>query len=232
MVPELSRTEAAQLKLITERGVRSRRVRRDSDRRITGERILEALKNVLLLAGRPRRRREPLLRGSGNRTPLVRRRWGCPEPARYCSGRFPGEGALTGPFGPSDGCGNRERGHHSDSGHRLAHLSSLQCSPWGDHRAARRRLARPQVPARGRGPGGVLCCFLHRRGAPRPAAVKNRVALELALSATQMPRDRRVALQPAHTAARMPLEPCDLTGTPCAARATFPPRAPVEAVKC
>ena len=43
MVPNLSRSQAAQLKLITERALRSRRVRRDGDRRITGERILAAL---------------------------------------------------------------------------------------------------------------------------------------------------------------------------------------------
>ena len=46
MVPDMSRTEAAQLKVITERALRSRRVRRDSDRRTTGEQILEALKDV------------------------------------------------------------------------------------------------------------------------------------------------------------------------------------------
>ena len=46
MVPDLTRSQAAQLKLITERALSTRRVHRDTDRRTTGERILEMLKDV------------------------------------------------------------------------------------------------------------------------------------------------------------------------------------------
>jgi hypothetical protein len=46
MAPDLERSERAQLKLVTERALRSRRVRRDRDRLRTGERILAALNDV------------------------------------------------------------------------------------------------------------------------------------------------------------------------------------------
>lgn len=46
MTPELTGSERAQLKLITERALRRRSVRRDSDRLKTGERILEALEDA------------------------------------------------------------------------------------------------------------------------------------------------------------------------------------------
>jgi hypothetical protein len=43
MAPDLTPSERAQLLLVTERALRSRRVRRDSDRRVTGERLLASL---------------------------------------------------------------------------------------------------------------------------------------------------------------------------------------------
>jgi len=44
MVPDLTATQRAQLVVVTERALRSYRVRRDSDRRATGERLLASLR--------------------------------------------------------------------------------------------------------------------------------------------------------------------------------------------
>jgi hypothetical protein len=43
MLSELTASQRAQLAVVIQRALRSRRVRRDSDRRITGERLLAAL---------------------------------------------------------------------------------------------------------------------------------------------------------------------------------------------
>lgn len=46
MLPNLTASQRAQLEVVTERSLRGRRVRRDSDRRMTGERLLAALRDA------------------------------------------------------------------------------------------------------------------------------------------------------------------------------------------
>jgi hypothetical protein len=46
MLSELTASQRAQLAVVTERAVRSHRVRRNSDRRMTGERLLAALRDA------------------------------------------------------------------------------------------------------------------------------------------------------------------------------------------